>query len=440
MTIRFLAAAVLGLVQTAYAGTPPPGASAACVKYVQGLPSEIETDFLMVPEDWDHPTTSPQIPVFFYAPGLKTEKKFIAYFNGGPGGATHGVYTYLKSKVPLSAGVPFLYIDQRGTGCSGSYPNVPVTLESGKRLALYGTRNIVRDAEAVRKHLLGDQPWGIFGQSFGGYIVHRYIATFPKSLNLAVVHGSSLMKNGIRWVETRLMAQHRVSQEYLKIYPGDADILKSARAQVPEDYCQGNKTIQVCGAALLDNLAWSPITYPGRWPLLHQTLARLLKSDGKLDLAYLETLIPNQVTSEESVTDFMVAVIPGREVPGGLLNTWSCKKAVPRMKRRGVDSQSWFYSECRTALAAKATYDSFLKKLLKDDMIELSDVRKSLKKNPGLKFHLFSGEFDTFIARESYVEEVKALSKFSNFSFKNILNIGHDWLNGPEVWSALKSY
>ncbi|MBL7715067.1 MAG: alpha/beta hydrolase [Bdellovibrionales bacterium] len=431
--------ACLGATAFAAAGVPP-GASAKCTKYVQGLPAEIETDFIMVPEDWDNPTASPLIPIFFYAPDLYQNQKWIAYFNGGPGGSTHGIYAYFKKYTPLSAGVPFLYIDQRGTGCSGSFPEVPVTLEGAKRMALYGTRSIVRDAEAVRRHLLKDKPWGIFGQSYGGYIVHRYIALYPKSVEHAVVQGASLMDNGIRWVETRLLAQQRAATEYLKQYPGDAEILEKARSQVPADYCQGNQTAVACGPGLLDGIAWGQIAFPKGWPNLHKTYAGLLKADGTLDLAYLGTLIPKQVDATDSMADFLVAVVPGRELPGGLLNTWSCQKAVPRMKRKGIDTNSWFYSECRGALSIQAKYDSFLKKIVKDDSIRLKDVHRSLKKNPGLQFHLFSGELDTFVARESYQQEVKKLGRLANFSFMNVMNIGHDWTNSKEVWAALKKY
>ena len=79
-----------------------------------------------------------------------------------------------------------IYLDQRGNGCSDPYPAGPVntqfTTMTAQRLALYGSRSIVRDAEALRELLLGPgKSWSAFGQSFGGEIVHRYVEMLPQS-------------------------------------------------------------------------------------------------------------------------------------------------------------------------------------------------------------------------------------------------------------------
>ena len=47
----------------------------------------------------------------------------------------------------------------------------------------------MRDAESLRRHLLGDQPWTVLGQSFGGFCVWTYLSFSAEGLRAAYVTG-----------------------------------------------------------------------------------------------------------------------------------------------------------------------------------------------------------------------------------------------------------
>lgn len=424
-----------------WAGPLPSDLSKECLDYIKAMPPELEYDFIQVPEDWDHPETSPKLHIFYYTPKLHELEKLnitpIAYYNGGPGSPSHNIYEYFKKYTPLAEGVPFLYIDQRGTGCSSLYPEVPVTLEGAKRIGLYGTRNIVRDSEAIRKHLFKDhRKWRIFGQSFGGYIVHRYIQIAPEAIEKAYAHGASLMTDGIAWGMARMASQKRNGEAYDVKYPGDKEILAKARALFPKDYCNGNATVVSCGSGLLDYFGWSMLGFSNSWGNLHKAIGSLLKADGSFNLEYMQSQIPNQVDAKPSMIDFMVAVIPGRELPAGFLNTWSCKKATERFKAQGENPDEWQFNECRLSINAQATYDSFLDQIVEEDYLTPKMVAKSLKRNPKLDFYLYSGQLDSIVPVESFGEEVKWLR--NRIHYTNFLQTGHNWMAEAQIWSELK--
>ena len=86
-----------------------------------------------------------------------------------------------------------LLLDQRGTGLS-----TPVTAQSlrglsAKDQAAYLRRfradDIVRDAEAIRKRMIGDRRWTILGQSYGGFCAMRYLSASPEGLEGALITG-----------------------------------------------------------------------------------------------------------------------------------------------------------------------------------------------------------------------------------------------------------
>ena len=73
-----------------------------------------------------------------------------------------------------------LLLDQRGTGIS-----TPVTAQGLRKLAPqqqaeylrhFRADNIVRDAEEIRRTLIGDKRWTILGQSYGGFCAMRYLS------------------------------------------------------------------------------------------------------------------------------------------------------------------------------------------------------------------------------------------------------------------------
>jgi pimeloyl-ACP methyl ester carboxylesterase len=153
---------------------------------------------LEVPLDPLDPDDHDRIAVYareVRAPDLVEEDlPYLLFLQGGPGGRAprpgadaSGWLAWALRRYRV------ILLDQRGTGLST--PQDRHTLAglapdaAADRLAHFRADAIVSDAEALRRHLLGDQPWTALGQSFGGFCVWTYLSFSPHGLRAAYVTG-----------------------------------------------------------------------------------------------------------------------------------------------------------------------------------------------------------------------------------------------------------
>jgi pimeloyl-ACP methyl ester carboxylesterase len=118
----------------------------------------------------------------------------LCFFTGGPG---------FQALAPISksgwlaenlARYRVFLLDQRGTGRSTP---VDAAIAVGRSdteladyLAMFRADSVVRDAEHIRKTLLGeDVLWTIQGQSFGGFCALTYLSLFPQSVKAVIITG-----------------------------------------------------------------------------------------------------------------------------------------------------------------------------------------------------------------------------------------------------------
>ena len=159
---------------------------------------------------------------------------YLVFFQGGPGsgsprpmGNTGWIKRVLKE-------YKLVLLDQRGTGLS-----TPITAQTMRSLGSaeaqaeymkhFRTDNIVRDAESIRKHLIGDKPWTILGQSYGGFCSMRYLSAAPEGLSAALITGGipSLTRpvdDVYRATYKRVIDKNRL---YYQRYPGDVEKMKA---------------------------------------------------------------------------------------------------------------------------------------------------------------------------------------------------------------------
>jgi len=122
-----------------------------------------------------------------------SKNPYLIFFQGGPG---------FESPRPISNSgwIKFalekfnvLLLDQRGTGRSA-----PVTFQTLKSvspeeqasyLQYFRADSIVRDAEFIRTELIGDEPWSILGQSFGGFCAINYLSYHSHGLKNVFITG-----------------------------------------------------------------------------------------------------------------------------------------------------------------------------------------------------------------------------------------------------------
>lgn len=129
---------------------------------------------------------------------LPESPNFLLYLQGGPGFGCAVPTSYSGiTKVLLDEGYQIVWMDQRGIGRSTpiDYKTLSQHLSTtsvGDQLETilnFRADSIVKDAELIRKKLIGDAKWSSLGQSYGGFCSFTYLSLFPESLKQVFVTG-----------------------------------------------------------------------------------------------------------------------------------------------------------------------------------------------------------------------------------------------------------
>ena len=135
-----------------------------------------------------------------------------------------------------------LLLDQRGTGRSTpatrqTLPGRGGPLQQARYLTHFRADSIVRDAEVLRRTLLGDDGrWSVLGQSYGGFVALTYLSLATRGLDKVLIAGGlPPLDRGPDDVYRATFP--RVRQRYDRLvarYPGDADRLDAVADHVAE--------------------------------------------------------------------------------------------------------------------------------------------------------------------------------------------------------------
>jgi len=125
----------------------------------------------------------------------RSDLPWLLYLQGGPGGRAArplGRDSWLDRALD---DYRVLLLDQRGTGRSTPATRQTLPLrgsaaEQAEYLSCFRADSIVRDAELIRRRLLGERKqWSLLGQSFGGFCTLTYLSLAPEGLREALVTG-----------------------------------------------------------------------------------------------------------------------------------------------------------------------------------------------------------------------------------------------------------
>jgi len=425
----------------------------ACLKFKAKIPSDWIQDLIEVPEDPSNPDGQ-KINVFYYGK-LKENTTPVVFFNGGPGSNSHSSFSNFTNNQYIldpNKDVSMIYIDQRGNGCSDFYPQVKdqknPDQETLERLSLYGSKGIVSDAEAIRKKLIGDKPWIAFGQSYGAFIVHRYIETAPQSLKSAFAHANTIDTDGYERLKNRISSQLRVMSTYFKTYPDDQAALDTLRNKLDLKTCfQDTETKQkICGYYILQLIPSKILGFNNDWPRLHQWIQIMVQNGDVRDEGiqlFLKTLYfaPNNPNNNKN---WAMSVIDwsDRNVPP--LGPYYCTKIKNDLEKEKSINLSEAYTECMSSLqwAANSTTppvdESLTIQGMPQDLMTVDLLSTALKSNPALQFFWYSGQKDTYVPVENYQEELAAIKDLPNVHYTNFTGTGHDgYESEPKVWLDL---
>lgn len=120
------------------------------------------------------------------------DKPRLAFFQGGPGSPSPRMSAVSGWMTRVLEDFRLVLIDQRGTGNSTPLQASWVGEFGGPAtqadvLSCFRADAIVADAEDLRRHLQGDEPWHVLGQSFGGFIITRYLSVHQESLATVMI-------------------------------------------------------------------------------------------------------------------------------------------------------------------------------------------------------------------------------------------------------------
>lgn len=170
-------------------------------------------------------------------------RPYVVYFQGGPGFGAHrptglgGIIGALLKKYRV------ILLDQRGTGYSTPVDQYnllvdPETATDAEMAEVYAgllTPDIIDDAEALRQ-LMGLEQWDVFGQSYGGFCITRYLSTHPASVGRAFVTGGipaifAPIDDVYRHTFAQLAKRH---EQFYREYPWAEQVIRDVCAHLAE--------------------------------------------------------------------------------------------------------------------------------------------------------------------------------------------------------------
>lgn len=417
-----------------------------CGNFKKEIPKDWYQGTVTVPENPDDQNSKP-IEVFYFG-NIQKDKTPVVFFNGGPGQHSHDAMNILQRAQRIfdaKKSLSFIFIDQRGTGCSDFYPQGSSDAVL-RRLSYYGSRGIVADAEAIRKKHYGTRPWVIFGQSYGAHIVHKYVTLFPSSVKAAFGHGNSLNTSPFDRLKFRIAGQMRVMDEYLKLYPEDIKPLGILAQELELDVCYSygvRKDKKACGWEITEDFVSSFLGSSMNWPKMHQWLNAVTDEEtiNKSNLQnYVETFFEeeNEVWSKRWASR-VISWVDRNTAP---YDRRHCSFIQLELSMEEIELEGHAYTECSSILQdPKSNFDNWGRKMVKflpQDTLTIESFKRVMKSNLRLRFYLYSGQLDPFVPVESFTEELKEMEGVQNFIYRNFTSSGHEgYQTEGKIWRDL---
>ncbi|NNN05076.1 MAG: alpha/beta fold hydrolase [Elusimicrobia bacterium] len=407
-------------------GRGPASFSKECREFVASLPADFDYGLLRVPKDWSIPDGE-RLEIFYYGRFHVGNKAPVALVNGGPGFPSWGMYKNRLGGDAL-AGMPFVFFDQRGNGCSSPYPSV--SMEGATDAAgFYSSASIVRDMEAIRKTIYGESVrWKVFGQSFGSTVVHRYVMLAPEGLDVGYAMGYALMSDWRDYRRVNIEYGLELQRRYFERFPEDRDCLHQTLDMLVARDCPGASTDAArmdCSGPYAGKLDAS-FGNPNDWPKTHENIAAFCAAPP----ARPATESPKEKRLD--ARDIAIHTIVTQEyLPLGFdpADPFACRAAWDRLSGRNDWHDLTFFQGCDH-------HDGEELELYRrnrtraSSYLSLAGFKDALQTHPDVRFRLYSGEIDPYSPPPYYADESRELA--GRISYQMIPGGGHfDW--GPII-------
>lgn len=242
---------------------------------------------------------------------------WLLFLQGGPGGEAPrpGAEQAWLAEAVRSHRV--LLLDQRGCGRSSpvtprSVAGVPISRLTDRqvadRLSHFRADSIVADAELLRRHLIGDRPWAVLAQSYGGWVTLCYLSTAPEGLTACYLAGGTPGLDA------------SAEEVYRRTYPRVAGKNATFAERYPDDV----KTV----GRIAERLRDGDVRLPDGDPFTVRRLQRLGGPFGMSDgFDRVHWLLEHAFDGDELSDRFRYEVMAATATPGGpiyALQEWIC--------------------------------------------------------------------------------------------------------------------
>lgn len=449
----FVGFLLVSLVKFNLAEARPFFFSQECNSFIEEIQQDYKFGWVTVPEDYSR-VDGKKISVFWYTK-IKAHQQPTIFFYGGP--VWDDRYHYkVFSKLEDKYGVGIIYMDQRGMGCSDQ-PRPITDIETASEASLYSSDYMVRDAEEIRKELFGEaSQWKLFGQSYGGYIIDRYVSMFPESIISAHNYGGGALPSFTDFFYNRLKSNHRVAQNFFQQYPDSRENLEKFKALFTSNVCitlPSNN--QLCGFDLFNTISESYFIDLGSWRVLSQMIAQpfgdcencVFISPEVLNEKFVSSYVNRNIWTLEFFFNRQkyarVHALWRQELnitdPNGLVEI-DCYRAIARLENEGISESELPYNHCKKITLAcnqevKELFASFISKVPVRETLSLEKLTKRLTDFPHLKYYAYTGNFDSYDQNSKIYEKLSAISNVTFRKFENNNHFGY--LNESDVWKDL---
>ncbi len=232
-----------------------------------------------------------------------------------------------------------IIMESRGAGCSSALPGS----ESLKDWQYYASRSIALDAEMIRKKLLDDKKWRIWGHEYAGYIALRIVEIAPEGVLSVHITEFAPMKSFTDYMKARVESQWRAWESFKEYFKAQQKVeiknadLQKAKAFLDQQSCPEDQ--KICGANLLDLLVYD--------------LARGDRSSWQQASQIMSSLLSEDTGSLRTLNTRAIQVQKGKLLASALrmidmdqdLNQTACTEAMKSVSDRAKESP---FNSCRT--------------------------------------------------------------------------------------------
>lgn len=420
-----------------------------CQDFITSLPGDFKRGYLDVPLDYSKPKGE-KIKVFYFTRYSKG-KLPVVFINGGPGGANREFSNFMALEDRF--GIGMIYMDQRGTGCSTRNPEV-VDVKTAATTAHFAARNIVRDHEVLRKHLLGKNgKWILFGQSFGGWVVERYISMHPEYLLAAHNYGGSSYPTEMERFAQGMRSSIEAFKKFYEVFPGSKEKIKKVQSMLTPDKCfPTNETESVCGGAIVGLVLLSEFYSENTWFRINDLINNavdckddscLFLADGRLNPKYWESF-KSQKHNQSLLDQFWNS--KGRPLnniakigqdqsfispnnPNASVDIEVAKKIVAAEVGNLEESLPFNYADVLTqSYKSKASRDRVASVFKKTRVISpwsVAELKRGLERNKSLKYYVYMGDFDGISNNPNYEDRPLPKDQVTYIRFPNSGHYGY---------------